>query len=717
VPRASLQLNDFSGGLNTKSSPRDIAPNQVQSVSNAVLSNDGLITSSNSGTAKGTQSDIEIRSDRVFSFNTQYDITATSGTLYNYQSNPKEVIVVHETSGSASQLYYFTRDFGTNGNFSRTTNNNIEGYLSPVFYYIDGVLYIADEQHINFEGGDIAYFARKNLRFINTTRFNTTTTKWLLDGKVSITTDSLANINDADVFSATLSDGEFEMIYDIDTATGGGSWEAADYEWSYTFVDLSEDESLPHVWGTPPSDATVASGNFFTAVGVKINITNAFREKEKGFRIYTRKKNNNERWNLFLDVDYKRGVRKNLFDDYESWSVTGTYNAGSGTNTAEVTGLVIEAPCLDTYDSINGYSHTEDSIDMDGFIDACIAQRRVWVANVSKEGKVFDDRIYYSPVNRFNTFPDSYYLDIGINDGDSFRAIKSLGNRIVAFKKNKVYIINISSSSDAGWYLEAEFEGYGCENPRTITKTPYGICWANKDGVFLFNGESAPREITTNLSDNSWLNDITDASGINEISLAFNNKYKQLYVAQNINSTSETKIFVYDFSKNAWTILNRDAYTQTQYVNLSDGVYALEIDEDAGTTGTLDNVTVKKYELLDIGTNVITLKTKDLDFGNPGLVKRVNRVFVTCKDDGEDTDLALKYYNDGKSSTHTGSLAAQPINSSDYKVLEFTINSGDRNCESMAFELISSDGGGTAGAKIYINDINIDFRQTNKRPS
>ena len=67
MPRRSLQLNDFSGGLNTKSSPRDIAPNQVQSVNNAVLSNAGLITSSNSGTAKGTQADIEVRTNRTFS--------------------------------------------------------------------------------------------------------------------------------------------------------------------------------------------------------------------------------------------------------------------------------------------------------------------------------------------------------------------------------------------------------------------------------------------------------------------------------------------------------------------------------------------------------------------------------------------------------------------------------------------------------------------------
>jgi len=81
----------------------------------------------------------------------------------------------------------------------------------------------------------------------------------------------------------------------------------------------------------------------------------------------------------------------------------------------------------------------------------------------------------------------------------------------------------------------------------------------------------------------------------------------------------------------------------------------------------------------------------------------------------------LKVYyaknNETKSSDHTGSLAAQQINSTDYKILEFTIGSGDRNCESMALELIATDGGGTSGAKISINDINIDYRQTNKRPS
>ena len=59
-----LQLNDFSGGLNTKSSPRDINVNQLTKADNAIVSKAGLIQSSKdaedkSGNVSGaTQSDL-----------------------------------------------------------------------------------------------------------------------------------------------------------------------------------------------------------------------------------------------------------------------------------------------------------------------------------------------------------------------------------------------------------------------------------------------------------------------------------------------------------------------------------------------------------------------------------------------------------------------------------------------------------------------------------
>ena len=113
---------------------------------------------------------------------------------------------------------------------------------------------------------------------------------------------------------------------------------------------------------------------------------------------------------------------------------------------------------------------------------------------------------YYSPVNRYTTFPDSYFLDIGINDGDSFSALHSLGNRLLAFKQKKLYVINVSSTSDAGWYLEAEYNGVGCLTQESVVSTPFGVCWVNQDGVYIFDGSKSTKELTAKLDDKTWRN-------------------------------------------------------------------------------------------------------------------------------------------------------------------------------------------------------------------
>ena len=139
-----------------------------------------------------------------------------------------------------------------------------------------------------------------------------------------------------------------------------------------------------------------------------------------------------DRFILFLDADYERGVRTNLFDEYTAWDSTNYPISGQMAN---VTGLSAKNPSLDTYESVTGYSQTEKSISLGtkgGYKAATVCARRAWIANVRKDDEVYDDRIYYSPVNRFATFPDSFFLDIGINDGDSFTALHSLGDKLLA---------------------------------------------------------------------------------------------------------------------------------------------------------------------------------------------------------------------------------------------------------------------------------------------
>ena len=820
MPRRSLQLNDFSGGLNTKSSPRDIAPNQVQLANNVFLSNPGLIQSSNDSTAKHASAPATMthtkQGNGAFIFNSQYNID-TDGTA----TTPTQVIAYPIDDASNTNIQFFRRDFDSVGNFTfEGTNAEIDlgvtGAVEPVYYFVDGVLYVSDKRVV--DGANDSQ--PKKLNYIETDRFGVSVLGWH-DGNMQIETDtifarleetaSFASITDAGDFEVILSTnpsldsqsfttivkdgasnklvtttdpdnanpdptndigitdktiyltlqsvndnlsstdlnfnsvyttGQFadsmiiyinqeamrirginyvdgsgtndivQLVVDRDVfgtgvlehagvsevqvvssssiAVTSGGWEAGTYEFCHTIVDLQDNETLPQAVQSNTFDIT--AGAYFSGVGFRIKYASwNTRKNEKGVRVFTRKKGGNGRWILFLDVDYRKGVRKNLFEDFEDFTDnTSTYK--------QVASLDIVNPSLDTYESITGYSQDEENITFGsdgGFKAATVCSRRAWVANVRKNDLVHDDRIYYSPVNRFSTFPDSYFLDIGISDGDSFTALHSLGNRLLAFKQRKLYIINVSSTSDAGWYLEAEYDGMGCRQQESVCKTPFGVCWANDDGVYIFDGSSAPKELTLVLDDATWrTNQLSKNPAI-----GYNNKYKQLNVVQ--DTAADTDVFVYDFPTKGWSITKSIGSSGiSNFLPSYDGLYYLEY-------GATNGKTVKLLSG-DVGTKSIDLKTKDIDFGNPGLVKRVNRVFVTAK--GSGTTLTFKYANDGETAFATATDANPGVSlGSDYVTKEYTIGSSDRNCQSMAFEL-------TSNGSITINDINIDYRQTNKRP-
>ena len=512
----------------------------------------------------------------------------------------------------------------------------------------------------------------------------------------SSTLDVLQLLVDRDVFGTGALEhatgAKVQTTLTTSISVTGGGWEAGSYEFCHTVIDLQDNETLPQA---PQSTLfPITSGAYFTNVGFRIKDTSfSDRKNEKGVRIYTRKKDGNGRWILFLDVDYQRGVRTNLFEDYTELTV-------ADTDFMQVVDIDIVNPSLDTYESINGYSQDEENIDFGtkgGFKAATVCARRAWVANVRKDDKVYDDRVYYSPVNRFATFPDSYYLDIGISDGDSFTALHSLGNRLLAFKQKKLYIINVSSTSDAGWFLEAEYDGMGCRQQESVCKTPFGVCWVNDDGVYVFSGSSAPTELSLFLDDATWR---TNQSTKNP-AIGYNNKYKQLNVVQ--DAAADTDVFVYDFATKGWTLTKSIGSSGiSNFLPSYDGLYYLEYGGS--------NAKTVKLLTGDVGTKGIEMITKDIDFGNPGLVKKIKKIYVTSKDAAAGSTLTVSFALDGSTSFTAASAPASgqaTINNAQYEVNAFTIN---QNCESVALKLVSS-------GKININDINIDFRLTNKRPS
>ena len=552
MPRQSLQLNDFSGGLNTKSSARDIAPNQVTKADNVVLSNPGMIDSSSDATSKASAETMTHtqQGNGAFVFNLQFNVDS-SGT----PTQPSQTIAYPIDKGSGNTtIQFFRRDFDATGNFALADDSGdaeidmqVTGAVQPVYYFVDGVFYVSDKLAVD---SSITAEPRK-MPYVKESRFGTDVTGFLdttmkveksntqfeaitkgtsftdpgigefsvklqtdptLDsqsffdiientdsdnflkvtpnpnetnpdptadikltdklihlkltdandmssvslnygGTSGITTGGIANlvgeiihingeamrVRSTNTMNGSSTLDVLQLLVDRDVfgtgalehATGakaqttlrtsisvtGGGWEAGSYEFCHTVIDLQDNETLPQA---PQSTLfPITSGAYFTNVGFRVKDTSfSDRKNEKGVRIYTRKKDGNGRWILFLDVDYQRGVRTNLFEDYTELTV-------ADTDFMQVVDIDIVNPSLDTYESINGYSQDEENIDFGtkgGFKAATVCARRAWVANVRKDDKVYDDRVYYSPVYRFATFPDSYFLDIRISDGDSFTA-------------------------------------------------------------------------------------------------------------------------------------------------------------------------------------------------------------------------------------------------------------------------------------------------------
>ena len=886
-------LNGFDKGLNTKSSPRDIAPNELQQSNNAIISNPGLLQSGSDATSQGTATLIHTaKGNGAFLFTSQYDIGATSASF----ENPKEVIAYPDNASSVNaQIEFFTKSIGTSGlpvehgssTYTSQGNDNaidmgVDGPIEPVYYYVDGLLYVSDK--LSVEGAtnktrpQVIQFVKEDRFGQSSTSGSNQTQLWVTEqASVSNTTDAI--FQELDVAGTALGSmtapnvaGEFIMTLaqfdsysstsnvtsdgsnavtlngtiefndttltvqassgtatnNLDTGTifyigneamqvdnkisatqiqvsrnvlgtanamahssgsnlyttseesiTAGGWEEGDYEFTYSLVNYSGDETLPHQFNTALSSATIGAGKYFSDVGIQINVKNAFRQREKGLRIYTRKKGTNDRYILFLDVDYNKGVRKNLFEAHTKWTTSGTYG-DDGSAYVKVENIKIKNPSLDTYESINGYAQNEENLSLEkisrayqadgsanlaaeamdnsetgfdvdegssfatneyilvdseimkitgistntltvsrgvsgttaaahldnaeifkvefgGFKSATICMRRAWIGNVRKGGVHFEDRIYYSLPNRFSTFPDTFYLDIGVSDGDSFTGLESMGNFLLGFKKNKLYVINVSSTSDAGWYLQAEYDGMGCLSQESIVKTPFGICWSNNDGVFIFDGQNSPQELTIKLDDKTWR---TNAL-LKVPAIGYDNNFKQLCVVQ--DTSADTDMLVYDFITKSWSITKPIGSNGiSNFVEGNDGLYFLEYDSGNGKT-------VNKINGFE-GSLALDIKTKDIDFGNPGRVKKIFKVYVTARDGGAGTVLTLSYALDGSTSytaSNPPSSGQATINNTQYEVNVFTIN---KNCESISLQLVS-DG------KININDISIEYRATIKRPS
>jgi len=428
-----------------------------------------------------------------------------------------------------------------------------------------------------------------------------------------------------------------------------GDWEDKVYEFWQTFIYDGNQESLPTKFSG--SGYTLDTNN--KSLECTVYADKFYSGRISGGRIYIRESASDDPLVLFADIDIVRGARMTLDSEYEAWSYVvadtpaNSYQSGYYSGESSSAGLKSTGPNLDTYETINGYAHDVkfNSIgkEKETYSAITVAGRRTFIANVVTKdftgSKIrYGDRIMFSEINKMDTFLEHNFMDISKGDYGEYTALQSYSDRLLAFKHNLVHIINISSPSPSGWYVEDTVSNQGVSFHHSVARTERGVAWANEVGCFLYDGRAVTNIIenrigvfeSINSPMRSWSDFANGSAHLKDVMVGYDAISNQLIVMRSPKdaTTNSNICFIYDFDSGGWvhnTAMFRDDTYYTNFATDWNNNLIVGRETDGNTVG------IEKYLANGYSQGNQVLVTRDTDFGQPGLKKKVYKVIVTYK--------------------------------------------------------------------------------------
>jgi hypothetical protein len=369
---------------------------------------------------------------------------------------------------------------------------------------------------------------------------------------------------------------------------------------------------------------------------------------------------------------------------------SGTYTNGMTFN---------DPPKYIRYDATNGHS-ASDTIIVDSFKASVVSNGRVYIGNVQIDGKVYSDRMIRSGYHLDGSTPDKFpmnanNIDVATHDGDEIIALFEYADRVLQFKRNTCYIINVSGAKE---YLEVEHKFKGVTNPGAVCRTDYGIAWANQNGCYWYDGKSVLDLLEDKgmrkINQSTWSTFIGTA---NYNRIGFNPFKRQLIVLQ---GTTGNDAYVYDMVTKSWTFssnMNANGSTKSNFIN--DPIDGTLLIHDGSST-------IDKWVDTPTSNPNITITTKDIDFGEPAVGKKVYKVYITYK--CNTSTLPTVYYDtDGNTTLTTAATAVTAFTDTNnqWTRAEYKFGTDTNSCKSIQLKI-----SGTSDTTFAINDISFVYR-------
>ena len=436
-----------------------------------------------------------------------------------------------------------------------------------------------------------------------------------------------------------------------------------------------------------------------------------------GFKIYMKDVTEEDEagdWRLFSHLNFNKGTYR-IFAAGDSELILeqpGTWSSDGALCTIN-TGTSLTMKPVDTYLSENLF--TEDTIIDAQYKVSCVAGRKVYIGNIRQGGKTYPDRMIRSVVNKFDTFPETNFIDVAVGDGDKIVALESFGDRLLQFKNKKLYVINISGQSEV---LESEYINAGTSGPSAVVKTELGIAWINSWGLWFFDGKQV-KNLTRDIRGGGYYAHSTNAGFI-----GYDAKGSRLIFTSAVLSGMITNWEIFDLKHGALqsyhvgTIIPFSESGENHYTNFindSEGNVILGF-VDGGTATELNFYKWDTSKKQSQNTSFPVLwKSKDIDVvgmsssggvvPGPAIDKKIYKIYVTYKCTGH-SGVQMKYTTDGG---RQGNFSINP--------LDKTFKSND-NYDAVVSDTTSAVGTFTGnGTCTGFKDTNGEWKVAELKPS
>tara|TARA_R100000808_G_scaffold18707_1_gene40895 strand:- start:802 stop:3459 length:2658 start_codon:yes stop_codon:yes gene_type:complete len=728
------QLSQFHGGVNRKSSNRDISDNECLDATNITFSNIGSMKML--GDIKGTDNNITVTADDALAGS---DMGATGYGLFQFTApadhnggNKGRYVLTLTADGNEVDVH--DSDANAQGTWM-TLGTHDNNAVSQIYYASGNGVYATDANFDNTNNGTRA----KVWVYREDAGTSQTVSGWkegkpLIDsptydsdahGSMAAGTVKCVARSDDSEHLATVSS---TLVTECDP-NGTGNWNGTYYFYISWLFDGGTETGLTSFAEDSNSNNQSSDGITFTDNKLELNISlkhtpHASNNTElgadkriEGGRIYFNISGGNERY-LLAEFNLIDGVKGALDSTFIPWTENDDVYSHD-------TIIFTSPPEVYTYSSLNGYYANEVYSESKTILAStnagptahdlryktCVVGQQgvVFIGNVRFQGKHKPDAMMFSMPGKPGVFPKYNFFDSPSSDGSPITALAAFQDTILQFKENAMYVINVSNPSK--FYAEASFRDCGVFNPCQVFTTAFGVIFANQFGCYIYDGSKVISLTDGKFNHSDWgiSEGYSHGSGSDASSVpcvGYDPRSQNIIVLKSIgNNSTNTTGWVYNIVTQSWSgghglITNADDDRHTNFIITSGGYLSIK----------RQNVeTLYNYKQ---GNNaqIFSYKSKDLDFGLPNNTKKLFKVYITYKGNATNLTVTWRYNGEGTDRAFTATNFGNDSGTDDYEVASFVPDDVAQSKDWKSMIIHIDSGSSTVAADFEINDISILYR-------